>query len=195
MDFNSLVSKKPRGKKGQGRQVKFTPINLPVDLVNDLKLYRSVYSDSLPLDKDGNPQKVSFESMLRRWMERVRDFDPDIQESFDWYRSSQRDYEEKTATASELSVEQLGENKESPDMTESEVWDLKYYFKKDGKQVVARFGDRAPFYAVIEDRNVGMKEMLNNDWVLVDETGVELDYAEASDINRKIREHLRPAEK
>lgn len=191
MDIKSLAVKKRRGKKGEGRKVHFTTLNLPVDLVEDLRLYRDVYSDCLPPDEDGTPGKVSFESMLRHWMDRVETFDPEVARQYSFFKGEQARYRERAAEGLGLTAEQLEDNIRSFDPAEPEntPWDLKYFFEKDGEQVEARPGDRAPFYARLDDRNVGLKEMLADDWSLMNEVGVELDYAKAVEVARVIREH------
>ena len=78
-DFNFLTKK--RGKKGNGRATVFKAVQLPVDIIDELKLYRDVYGflQSKGKDAQGNPipEKVSFEQMLRRWMDNVDCFDPE----------------------------------------------------------------------------------------------------------------------
>ena len=78
-DFNFITKK--RGRKGEGRATVFKAIQLPVDIIDELKLYRNVYSTLQSKTKDsyGNPipEKVSFEQILRRWMDNVDYFDPE----------------------------------------------------------------------------------------------------------------------
>ena len=78
-DFNFITKK--RGRKGEGRATVFKAIQLPVDIIDELKLYRDVYGalQSKTKDSNGNPipEKVSFEQILRRWMDNVDYFDPE----------------------------------------------------------------------------------------------------------------------
>ena len=78
-DFNFITKK--RGRKGEGRATVFKAIQLPVDIIDELKLYRDVYGSlqSKTRDTYGNPipEKVSFEQILRRWMDNVDYFDPE----------------------------------------------------------------------------------------------------------------------
>ena len=78
-DFNFLTKK--RGKKGNGRATVFKAVQLPVDIIDELKLYRDVYGflQSRTKDSEGYPipEKVSFEQILRRWMDNVDTFDPE----------------------------------------------------------------------------------------------------------------------
>ena len=77
--FNFLTKK--RGKKGKGRATIFKPVQLPVYIIDELKLYRDVYGilQSRTKDSEGYPipEKVSFEQILRRWMDKVDTFDPE----------------------------------------------------------------------------------------------------------------------
>ena len=54
-DFNFLTKK--RGKKGNGRATVFKAVQLPVDIIDELKLYRDVYGflQSRTKDSEGYP--------------------------------------------------------------------------------------------------------------------------------------------
>ena len=81
---------KKRGPKGEGRSVIYKPVQLPVDLIEELKLYKEAYGMLLAEESDewGNPipVHVSFAQMLRRWMENVKKFDKDIEREVEEYR-------------------------------------------------------------------------------------------------------------
>ena len=51
---------KKRGTKGEGRAVIYKPVQLPVELIEDLKLYKDAYGLLFAEDKDewGNPITV-----------------------------------------------------------------------------------------------------------------------------------------
>lgn len=70
---------KKRGTKGEGRAVIYKPVQLPVDLIEDLKLYKDAYGMLLAEEEDewGNPipVHVSYEQMFRRWMDNVKKMD------------------------------------------------------------------------------------------------------------------------
>ena len=184
MDLKSLINHKPRGKKGEGRTVKFVPVNLPVDVVEDLKLYRDIYTGFLP-------EKISFESMFRRWFGMVAEYDPEIQKAFNEAKKSRREFAERMAAGLNITVEQLKENEAAYDPTapENKPWLLQYFFEKDGEKLEAIPGDKAPFFAKVDGRNVGMKEMFANDWILQNEIGCELDFDQAQKICFLIRKH------
>lgn len=61
---------KKRGPKDEGRAVIYKPVQLPVELIEDLKLYTYAYGLLFAEDKDewGNliPVHVTFEQMFRR---------------------------------------------------------------------------------------------------------------------------------
>ena len=78
--------KKPRGRKGEGRAVLFKPVNLPVDVLEDLRLFKNIYEIAHSEGKDqwGNPvpTKLSYGQVLTHWMENVESFDPEIAGEF-----------------------------------------------------------------------------------------------------------------
>ena len=186
--MKNLISRKSRGKKGEGRTVKFTPINIPVELADDLKLYRDIYSDVVG-------DKVSLESMLRSWMEIMAEQEPEVQRAFEDAKKSREEFTCRMAAGLGLTPEQLEANRAAFNPTDpvNEPWNLRYVFEKDGDEVEAIPGDKAPFYAKIGGRNVGMKEMLANDWVLMNDAGIELDIDQAWQINHLIKEHVADA--
>ena len=71
---------KKRGRKGEGRAVKFKALMLPEEIIQELKLYKDHYCmvESTQDDEWGNPipARVSFEQMLRHWMDNMDAIDP-----------------------------------------------------------------------------------------------------------------------
>ena len=178
MKLNKLVKKK-RGEKGKGRATIFKPINLPEDVIEDLKLYRDFYGIKFSPNKDeyGNPipVRISYEQMLRRWMDNVGRFDPEVQEEV-------------------KSVKQYRQGHPAPvtypvDPTEGDVWDLRYFFERDGEHLEAKPGDIAPFYARLNGRNVGIKALLEDEWVFMNDAGIEISLGQAVIIRNRITEH------
>ena len=185
MDIKFLIpSRKSRGKKGEGRKVNFFPINVPVDVADDLKLYRLLYSENLE-------ETISFENMFRHWMDIVAVVEPEIQAAFENAKKSRSEEEKKFAAGLGLTTEQLEANEAAfdPADPENEPWKLRYFFEKDGEELEALPGNRSPFYAKISGRNVGMKDMLVDGWTLMNEVGVELDFDQAAKICALIKEH------
>ena len=77
--------KRPRNRNHEGAR-KYVNVQVPIEVYEDLKLYKDLYSVYLTKKNDerGNPVpiKVTFEQMFRRWMESVRRFDPEVARSF-----------------------------------------------------------------------------------------------------------------
>ena len=178
MKLNKLVKKK-RGEKGKGRATIFKPINLPEDVIEDLKLYRNIYEIKFSPNKDewGNPipVRISYEQILRRWMDNVGRFDPEVQ-------AEVMDVKEYRKTHPVVVTYPV-------DPTEGEVWDLRYYFERDGEQLEAKLGDMAPFYAKVNGRNVGIKALMDDEWNFINEVGIEITLEQAIIIRNKIKEH------
>ena len=121
------------------------------------------------------PVQVTWEQMLRRWMDNVGRFDKDVKEYV------------KTAR------EHLAVNPPAPifpvDPTAGDIWDMRYIFEKDGEELDAIPGDLTPFYAVKEGRNVGMKQLFAEGWTLMNDAGIEIDYDQAAEVSRILKEH------
>jgi len=176
--------KREKGKDGEGRQAKIKHLLLPEEVVNELKLYKDAYSVCLAREKDewGNPIpiRVSWEQMFRRWMDQVGRFDKDVKEYVDEGKKSR------------------AENPPAPtdpvDPTEGEIWKMKYVFERDGEELEAHLGDLSPFFAWVTENGrkfrKGLKDMLADDWTLMNDAGVEIDDIEVAwKINRIVREH------
>lgn len=120
MKFNKLVKKK-RGEKGKGRATIFKPINLPEDVIEDLKLYRDIYGIKFSPNKDewGNPipVRISYEQVIRRWMDNVGRFDPEVKKEFE-SRNLARDKSEETQKIITRCMNLVKEaNPEKPDVS------------------------------------------------------------------------------
>lgn len=194
MRANKLF-KRQRAEKGSGRTVKIKHLLLPADVVEDLKTFQDCYEICFSPDKDedGNtiPIRVTYEQMIRRWMDNIGRIDPDVAKLFPIIKEQRRKNQEKMAAGLGLTAEQLKANEESFDPTDPEIepWKVSYSFEKDGKQVEALPGTYTPFYAKINGHNVGMKDMLVDGWILMNEVGVELDFDQAVKICALIKEH------
>ena len=121
--------------------------------------------------------QVTWEQMLRRWMDNVGRFDKDV-----------KDYVESTKAY-------LAANPPAPtypvDPTEGEIWEMRHFFERDGEELDAIPGDLTPFYAVKEGRNVGMKQLFADGWVLMNDAGIEIDYDQAVAVSRILKQHLK----
>lgn len=76
------VEPQKRGPRGEGRTKIYKPLQLPEDVIDDLKLYQSEYGMYLAEDVDDNgniiPVHFTLEQMLNRWMDNVKRFDKEI---------------------------------------------------------------------------------------------------------------------
>lgn len=76
------------------------------------------------------------------------------------------------------------------DPTESEVWNMKYFFENDeGKRLDAHVGDIAPFYCKLNGRDTGMKTMMKKGWKLMNDVGVELTEGQAKKLSDILKKH------
>ena len=168
-----------KARNGEGRQSVIKHLLLPEELIRELRLYKDAYSICLSRKKDerGNtiPANITWEQMLRRWMDNVGRFDKDVKE----YVESGKAHLAANPPAPTFPV----------DPTEGEIWKMRHYFERDGEELDAIPGDMTPFYAVKEGRNVGMKQLFADGWVLMNEAGIEIDYNKAAEVSRILKEH------
>ena len=178
MKSRKLFTRK-KAKNGEGRQSVIKHLLLPEEVIKELRLYKDAYSICLSRKKDerGNtiPANITWEQMLRRWMDNVGRFDKDVKE----YVESGKAHLAANPPAPTFPV----------DPTEGEIWKMRYIFEKDGEELDAIPGDMTPFYAVKEGRNVGMKQLFADGWVLMNEAGIEIDYNKAAEVSRILKEH------
>ena len=186
MKKRKLLAKRPKAKNGQKRQVTIKHILLPEELVAELQLYKQAYSDVIN-------QKVSWEQMFHRWMENISRFDPDVKLRVEAMKTPVITPEQKA----EQQVEQPSlERIFSVDPTEGEVWNMKYFFEKDGEQLKAEWAksDKASFSVKINNRSCGVREMLKNGWILMNDGGIEINEEQAMVVAQKRKKHLEEVE-
>lgn len=194
MRVNKLFRRK-RAENGAGRTVKVKHLLLPEDVVDDLKLFKNCYELCLATSKDENgypiPIRVTYEQMLKRWMKNIGRFDPDIAKEFALLKAERIKNEEQMARMFGLTSEQMKDNETAfnPADPSNEPWQLRYFFVRNDEQVEALSGDYSPFYAKINGKNISMKNMLADNWILRNDDGVELDTDEAWQVNKLIKEH------
>jgi len=175
MKFNLIT--KNRGRKADGRTVIFKAIQLPKDLLSDLKVYKQVYEMQLAeknSDGDWEFPTLSYEELFRHWMENVHQFDPEIQLEVDRIKAYH---------------EQFGTRTYYVDPTEGPIWDLRYFFEKDGEEVPAVPDKQHLFCAEIDGRKVGMLELDRQGWTLMNDGGMEIDIVEARGVSEKLLRH------
>ena len=186
MKKRKLLAKRPKAKNGQKRQVTIKHILLPEELVAELQLYKQAYSDVIN-------QKVSWEQMFHRWMENIGRFDPDVKLRVEAMKTPVITPEQKA----EQQVEQPSlERIFSVDPTEGEVWNMKYFFEKDGEQLKAEWAksDKASFSVKINNRSCGVRAMLKNGWILMNDGGIEINEEQAMVVAQKRKKHLEEVE-
>ncbi len=174
-----LFAKKKRGRKGEGRATVFKAVNLPVDVLDDLRLYKSIYEMEGAVEKDefGSPVplKLSYEQVLRRWMEKVSLFDPKVAAAFE---------EAKAVRAKQPAVFEV-------DPTEGDVWEMQYFFTNaEGDEIPALLDEASgTFLAEVNGFKVTHANMELNDWQLINEAGDEISQEQARVIVRRIILH------
>lgn len=194
MRANKLF-KRPKAENGAGRSVKIKHLLLPAEVVEDLKTFQDCYKICFSQEKDKNgnpiPIRVTYEQMLRRWMDNIGRIDPDVAKMYLRIKEDRKKEQERMAADLGLTSEQLKENEAAfdPADPENEPWKLSYFFEKDGEQVDALPGDLVPFYAKVNGLNIGMSRLLADGWTLQNEVGVELDLEQAQKIRALIKEH------
>lgn len=170
MKKRKLLAKRPKAKNGQKRQVTIKHILLPEELVAELQLYKQAYSDVLN-------QKVTWEQMFHRWMENIGRFDPDVKLRVEAMKTPVITPEQKA----EQQVEQSSlERIFSVDPTEGEVWNMRYFFEKDGEEIEAKLNSKGDsFSAKIGNRFYSLNELLRNGWKFMNDGEVEISEEEA----------------
>lgn len=173
MKSRKLFTRK-KAKNGEGRQSVIKHLLLPEELIRELRLYKDAYSICLSREKDKRVN-ITWEQMLRRWMDNVGRFDKDVKEYV------------KTAR------EHLAANPPAPtfpvDPTEGDIWEMRHFFERDGEELDAIPGDLTPFYAVRDGGHVGMESLLAEGWSLINDAGIEIDYGQAAEVSRILKEH------
>lgn len=170
---------KKRGRKGEGRAVKFKALMLPEDIINELKLYKDHYGmvESTQNDEFGNPlpARVSYEQMLRHWMDNIYSFDSaayDSVQSIKKYR-----FEHPVAPVHE------GNPFDYP------IDQFTYYFETDDGELAAEFnGDT---FVCSEDymdyKGMTLDEMYNQNWPLICDGGHEYSLEQAHELCRRMK--------
>ena len=171
--------KKPRGKKGEGRVAIFKPINLPVDVLADLKLLKSLYEIALSKEKDKGgspiPVKITYGQMLVHWMDNLKKIDPSIAKEFKRARRLRATFPECHPV----------------DPTEGDVWEMQYFFTNDDGEELEATVDRSTgtFICSMRGFKVTADNMLLNNWSLINDAGIELTGEQARAVAEIILAH------
>lgn len=89
-----------RAKKGEGRKARIKPIQVPQEVKEELDLFKSAYSEILG-------QKVTYEQILRRWMNHAGRIDADVKQRVEDIKETRRRHLEAVGAAAEENVRKL----------------------------------------------------------------------------------------
>lgn len=170
---------KKRGPKGEGRAVIYKPVQLPVELIEDLKMYKDAYGMLLAeeVDEWGNPipVHVSYEQMFRRWIDNVKKFDKDVQKEVDEYRR--------------IRAEHSCTPKYYVDPCEGDIWELEYTAERNGEEYPLIVDKELAFYAIIDGVKKGAQDLINEEYEIMNDAGIALDIVQAYRVSDKILKH------
>lgn len=170
---------KKRGRKGEGRTVKFKALMLPEDIIDELKFYKDHYSiaESTHKDESGNPipVRVSFEQMLRHWMDNIDAFDP---EAYEEVQSMKRYRDEHPV----IPLHEVDPFKYPIDQ-------FTYYFETDDGEIEAQFNGET--FVCSEDyldfKGRTLDDMYNQNWPLICDGGHEFSLEQAHELCRRMQ--------
>ena len=174
---------KKRGPKGEGRAVIYKSVQLPVDLIEDLKMYKNAYGMILAEEEDewGNPipVHVTFEQMFRRWMDNVKKFDKDVQKEVEAYR-------------------RIRESRPDPvlypvDPCDGDIWEMEYTAWRNGEEYPLTVDNELAFYAVIDGEKKGAEQLINEEYELQNDAGIVIEMKDVYRVSKKILKHMSKA--
>ena len=172
-------NQKKRGPKGEGRATVYKPVQLPVDLIDELKLYKDMYGIALAEEEDeyGNPipVHVSFEQMFRRWIEIVGRYDSDIRKDVE--------------AAKKYRLEHPMPETFPVDPVDCDVWDLRYLVERDGEEIYLQPDRDLIFSADVNGKKVGLEQFINEEWEFMNDAAIEINLEQAKAIRDKIFQH------
>lgn len=174
---------KKRGRKGEGRAVKFKALMLPEDIIEELKIYKDHYSmaESTQKDEYGNPlpARVSYEQMLRHWMDNIDAFDPEAYDAVQNWKAFRHEHPVQKSyevNPFDYPVEQF-----------------EYFFETDDGEVNAEFnGDTFVCSEDYQDfKGRTLDEMYNQNWPLICDGGHEFTLEQAHELCRRLQKMYR----
>lgn len=164
-----------RNKHGEGKR-RYTTIGLNDEVASELKLVVKAYSEVYGKMTPAQVIKRLIDAGLKRC-------DPEVFDAF--IRLTEGGTPEPVLEI----VHQV-------DPTEGEVWEMQYFFEKDGEQLAAEWAksDKASFSVKINNRSCGVREMLKNGWILMNDGGIEINEEQAMVVAQKRKKHLEEVE-
>lgn len=164
------IYKPLRNKHGEGKR-RFTTIGLNDEVAAEFKQVVKAYSEVYGKMTPAQVIKRLIDAGLKRC-------DPEVFDAF--------------IRLTEVGPEPVLEIVHHVDPTEGNVWEMKYFFEKDGEQIPAEWAksDKASFSAKVKNRYCGVREMNKNGWTLRNDAGIDITEEQAMEIARKRRRHL-----
>ena len=177
--MTNIFKIKKRGRKGEGRTVKFKALMLPEDIIDELKLYKDHYcvAESAQDDEWGNPvpARVSFEQMFRHWMDNMDAIDP---AAYDYVQSILK-YRAEHPTPETFDV----------DPFQYPIDQFKYHFETDDGEAGAVFDGES--FVCSEDyrdyKGKTLDDMYNQNWPLCNDAGYEFSLEQAHELCRRMK--------
>ena len=108
-------------------------------------------------------------------MDQVGRFDKDVKD----YVDEGKKYREENPPAPVYPV----------DPKEGEVWDMRYFFERDGEEIKAYVGKYSWFSAKLNGEERSSDEMIKDGWILQNDAGVEISPEQEAQIALKIQLH------
>ena len=168
------IYKPLRNRHGEGKR-RYTTIGLNDEVAAELKVLVKAYSEVYGRMTPAQVIKRLIDAGLKRC-------DPEVFDAF--------------IRLTEVGPEPVLEIVHDVDPTEGNVWEMKYFFEKDGEQIPAEWAksDKASFSAKINNRYYGVREMNKNGWTLRNDAGIDITEEQATVIAQKRRKHLKEVE-
>ena len=190
------------------------PVDVIEELRDWKRAYEFAWSDPAP---DGEQYTMTNEQLIRRLLEGVKRLDPEVWAAHEAARKSRSEQEGMMADfrrnfwpelmltrkrVNDFYDKMIGEitggdsdggksdttsTKEKAGVEHEAVDGAGFAFVK-GDEVLRAFpGDRSPFFAVVNGRNVGFREMIDSGWVMLDKSdNVVRDIQEAREIRKTL---------
>ena len=173
------VKPQTRGPRGEGRTKIYKPLQLPEEVISDLKLYQCVYSEYLSEEKDEYgtpiPARLTMEQMLYRWMDNVKLFDKPVYNEF----QAVKKYRKENPSAPRYPVNPV----------EGPIWDMGYLVDRDGEEYEMVPDEELYFSTVIDGEKMGVEQLINEEWTFMNDAGIEMTIEEAKAVSKKILKH------
>lgn len=175
MARNKEIYRPQRMAHGTGHS-EFCTVNLRKEIGKEFQILVKAYSETFG-------ERVTPTQIIKRFIDvGLKRCDPDVYETFVNMRA-----EGNADPVLEITY-QTAEG--TPDPTEGNVWEMRYFAEKDGEQVELQVGDKQPFYGKLNGKDVGLWKFIQEGYRCMNEDGVEINEEQAKVIAQKIKKHL-----